>query len=376
MRLPNVASRHASAAIAALLAACIASGGTPAAQPAAETDARVREAVRLYDEGRLAEARTLLVEIDTAGAATGPLLYRLAFCQRTAGESAASQQTQARAREALERELATTRDLEVPFYLANTYQNLGLPAELRRVAEQAVGRVERGELPQPADGLSQFRLGKLYADIGREAEATRWYSAALRGLDPAGSAHASYVRWASRYLADGAARRSDWPAVAEHLGRVAEAPDVTVAELDRLAVACVRTGRFAQAEAAWRRAERLDPAEGDRARYAWRLARMAAELRELPAVAPSGRPWSELSKSDLETLLTEQAQAVRSALGESEATAEPERRTELQSRIDAARPVFVAAALEYTARGHGIRETAFMGGYAPLIFHANEWQLR
>ena len=40
-----------------------------------------------------------------------------------------------------------------------------------------------------------------------------------------------------------------------------------------------------------------------------------------------------------------------------------------------ARSTFVGAALEYALRDHDIRETAFLGGYAPLIFHPEEWLL-
>ena len=37
--------------------------------------------------------------------------------------------------------------------------------------------------------------------------------------------------------------------------------------------------------------------------------------------------------------------------------------------------VFVAAALEYAVRGHGIREAAFFGGYAPLVFQRSAWKI-
>ena len=48
---------------------------------------------------------------------------------------------------------------------------------------------------------------------------------------------------------------------------------------------------------------------------------------------------------------------------------------QLQDGIDEARPVFLGAALEYVLRGFPIRETAFFGGYAPLIFHSDKWRL-
>jgi hypothetical protein len=47
----------------------------------------------------------------------------------------------------------------------------------------------------------------------------------------------------------------------------------------------------------------------------------------------------------------------------------------LQSKMDAVHGEFVAAALEYAVRGLSLRETAFVGGYAPLVFRASEWNL-
>jgi hypothetical protein len=38
------------------------------------------------------------------------------------------------------------------------------------------------------------------------------------------------------------------------------------------------------------------------------------------------------------------------------------------------KPVFTAVALEYAYQRHPIRETAFKGGYAPLIFHSDRWE--
>jgi hypothetical protein len=56
-------------------------------------------------------------------------------------------------------------------------------------------------------------------------------------------------------------------------------------------------------------------------------------------------------------------------------SADDDLRAALQAELDAAHPVFVAAALEYTMRNLPIRETAFFGGFAPLIFHPNRWRL-
>ena len=47
----------------------------------------------------------------------------------------------------------------------------------------------------------------------------------------------------------------------------------------------------------------------------------------------------------------------------------------MQLLIDGAQSLFVAAAMEYGLRRYGIRETAFLGGYAPMIFHQKLWDL-
>ena len=59
-------------------------GVTAAQEPPGASDLRADEAVTLYESGKYAEARVLIEEIDAAGRATGPLLYRLAYCQRVA----------------------------------------------------------------------------------------------------------------------------------------------------------------------------------------------------------------------------------------------------------------------------------------------------
>jgi hypothetical protein len=144
-----------------------------------------------------------------------------------------------------------------------------------------------------------------------------------------------------------------------------------------MAIAAVRLGRFDEAAEAWRRAVRLDPVNADRPRYCSRLCDRAAELGGLPATAPDDRPWSELSQQELQTILAETAAMVAEVQRE---VAEPgpwdlESRREAQTRIDAAKPAFVAAGLEYALQGHDLREAAFGGGFAPLIFHAKRWDL-
>ena len=103
----------------------------------------------------------------------------------------------------------------------------------------------------------------------------------------------------------------------------------------------------------------------------------ASDIGELPATAPDGRPWSELAKEDLEAVMLEQATAARQAITEAveAGTLRGPPRLEIQAKIDPRRAWFIAAGLEYALRGYGIREAAFFGGYAPMVFRAREWRL-
>jgi len=355
----------------------VAAAGALAAGTADDPSALRARAAALYDEGRLVEARPLLDQLDAAGAADGPSLYRLAYCQRVAGDVPAADATQARARERLEAELAGARDLEVPFYLANTYQNLSQPGEVRRVAAAATERHARGELGAASSAVEQFRLAKLHADLGHDAEAAAAYARSLEAQAAEGRRLPSYERWAARYLANATFLARDFPAAAGYYARLLAAGDAGLADLDRLAVARLRSGLFREAAEAWKQAEVLDAADGDRLRYSQRVALLAADAGALAPAAPSGAAWSSLSREELETVLREQAERVKAAVAEGSATEPPgpERRKELQATIAGARATFAAAAVEYTARGLPLRETAFFGGWAPLLFRKAAWQL-
>ncbi len=333
-----------------------------------------REAVRLYDEERYAEARPLLEQIDAAGRASGPLLYRLHYCEQMTGDADAARRTLERAVAALERELPKAKGLEVPFYLVSAYNSLGRAADAQRVAGETTGRVEAGRLPEPGSALDRFRLGKLYADQGQSEGAIRWYSLAVEG--PEALPPGPYVRWASRYLAEPAYARGDYAAAARFYGHVAAGEEASAADLQRLAVALLRSGSFGQAADAWERAAKVDQDDPDRMRYCSRLAALAADAGTLAGTAPDGRGWSELGKDELHAILVEQAQAARAAIDEAKtAVDDPERLAALEARLGGIQPVFAAAGLEYAIRGFGIREAAFFGGYARLIFHKRDWHV-
>jgi tetratricopeptide (TPR) repeat protein len=367
MILLEAASRKFTILLAALLSGSAGLAGTD--------DGTAARAVQLYDDGQYAEACPL-VESQEANA-DGTMLYRLYYCRRLENDPRALV-TLEQARKKLEVEAAGSAELLPAFYLANAYSNLGRPTDTRRVATDATRRFEAGKISTPKSGNEMFRLGKLYADQGLEDKAEEWYAKAVSAYAAEPSdASSPYLFWAGRYLADRAFAQQDWERAVEVYGQFLSAGQGTVEDLDHMAVAAVRLGRFDKAAEAWRLAVRLDPANADRPRYCSRLSDRAAELGGLPATAPDDRPWSELSQQELQTILAETASMVAEVQREA---AEPgswtlDSRREAQARIDAAKPAFVAAGLEYALQGYDLREAAFGGGFAPLIFHAKRWNL-
>lgn len=338
-------------------------------------DGTAARAVRLYDDGQYAEACPL-VESQEANA-DGTMLYRLYYCRRLENDPRALA-TLEQARKKLEVEAAASAELLPAFYLANAYSNLGRPTDTRRVATDATRRFEAGKISTPKGGDEMFRLGKLYADQGFEDKAEEWYAKAVSAyaVEPS-DASSPYLIWAGRYLANRAFAQQDWERALEVYGQFLSAGQGTVEDLDHMAVAAVRLERFDEAAEAWRQAVRLDPVNADRPRYCSRLSDRAAELDGLPATAPDDRPWSELSQQELHAILAETASMVAEVQREA---AEPgasdlESRRKAQARVDAGKPAFVAAALEYALQGYDLREAAFSGGFAPLIFHSKRWKL-
>ncbi|HXV78115.1 MAG TPA: hypothetical protein VD788_17525 [Candidatus Polarisedimenticolaceae bacterium] len=363
------------AAVLSVVSICLVAAVVAAAEGA--EPATAERAVELYDAGRYAEAGEILERLEAEGKLDGGLIYRLYYCRRQANDPRATE-TLSRSIEPLEREAAGAKTLEPSFYLVNAYQNLGRRAEMLEAARNATRRVETGALDEPATGLERFRLGKLYADSDNPEQAERWFRSAIDSFDLAADAsNAAYDRWASGYLADAAFAREDYVAAAQYYGRLVERGEPTTTGLDRLATARARAGLYQEAGKAWRQAELLDPANANRARYCYRLAEAAARLPGVSAAAPDGRLWTQLSADELTRTMQEQAAAVK-AVHERIEAAKPldqEERSRFRTELEQARPVFVAAALEFALQGHNIRETAFFGGYAPLIFHDRSWQV-
>jgi tetratricopeptide (TPR) repeat protein len=251
-----------------------------------------------------------------------------------------------------------------------------------------------------------FRLGKLYADLARDDEAAAWYSRAIELLaDEGAETVPPYAVWAARYLAEQALAREDHDAAAEYYSFLPMKSKDALPDLENMATASCRAGRYGQAKEAWLQAERLDPANANRSRYSRHLASRAEELGRLPENGPDGRSWSVLTKDELQNVMNEEVQAVRQvvasakqaeglmlgvgasatqALGQSGSVKKLEKQlglvrekllASLQAEMDRAKPPFVAAGLEFAIKRYGIRETAFFGGYAPLIFKAEQWQV-
>jgi tetratricopeptide (TPR) repeat protein len=353
-------------ALAFLVAVTGAAGELP--EDPAET------AIALYDLERYDEARVVLEKLDGEGKATGPLLYRLAYCRRVAGDGPGEQEALGRAIEVLQQEVLWSPTLEPSFYLANTYRNMGRSAEMRAVAAAATGRVESGDVKIEDKPLECFRAGKLYADQSKHNQAVEWYTKALAGFEAVPGSHPAYVKWIHRYLGDVSFSRGQFEAAAEHYGALV-ATDGKPGDWDRLAVARARQGSWALAVEAWKSAEKANPADANRSRYAWRLAAAAEKIGPLPDKAPAGVAWSTLDKAGLETVMSEHSKRAKEIRAKAQSETDAEARAILETEIAAIRPVFVAACLEYTLRHMPIRETAFFGGYAPQIFKDSEWEL-
>ena len=366
----------------AALAGTIALLAAPkSAAPAESLDPVVVEAIRFYDQGNYEDAKRDLEGLDAAGLVSGPLLYRLFFCQRATGNEDAAQAALQRAAKALEAEISQAKTLETSFYLANAYANLNRSAEAGNVARAAIESVESKRLKTPDTPIGLFQLGKLYQDAGRSADASSYYAKALDGFDLKDGLYASNARWALRYIGNAAFNRADYKATEDAFARLTKIGGAGPADWNTLAMARVRSGRYPEASEAWKAAVKLDPAGADDARYSGRLADVAAAIGSIPAADGSGVAFSAMTQPALETLLKDQAAAARtlqSRAAEAMHDGKPldkKLRTELADKLVAARRIFVAAGLEYSVRRLPIRETAFREGYAVLIFQDSEWTL-
>lgn len=348
---------------------------------------RVKEqAVSLYDRGRYDDARKTLEELDLARALDGPLLYRLYFCEKAAGRKDDAQKALDRARAALESEVASSGSLEVAFYLANTYSNLGLSTDARNAAKGMTDKIESKRAPAPTSAIGLFQLGKLYEDQSRQKEASAYYAKAVDKFDLADGRYAGNAAWALRYLGTAAFASADFQASERALARRTELDGVEAADWNTLAAARVRLGKYALAAEAWKASVRLDPEGADDPRYSARLADTAAVLAPLPTAA-DGAAFTAMDESRLKSVLKSQSEAALAARARAAEAMGPEKdgapthRLDPKLRAETARTLretrqrFVAAGLEFAVRGYGIRETAFGNGYAVLIFQDSAWEL-
>jgi tetratricopeptide (TPR) repeat protein len=336
----------------------------------------LQEAIRLYDAGRYAEASPLLERVVATGDADGITHYRLFFCQRVAGDPR-QQQTLNLTRTLLERELEKSPGFEVAFYLSNTYANLGLDAEVTRVATAVTSLFEAGDLAPPTSPVEQFRLGKLYADRAGVADAERWFEKAVDGLAAsANAAHRPYLEFAARWLGARAIEEERFETAAKHFNHVCAGDTGTLQDFHNLALASLMIGDYDTAVKSSNQALRMNPKDANPYRYMSALANLASLVPNLPISPDEDRGWNELTREELEALLRQHTQTVRGIQTEFKELTRPsqEQRRAFQERISAVKPVFVAAAIEYIRRGLNLREAAFFGGFAPLIFHAREWQ--
>lgn len=349
------------------------------AAPAAASAPTAAEAVAAYDAGDYAAASRALRALDAAGRADGPLLYRLFFCLRVENDLEGARTVLDRARRALEAENVPTAPIEVPFYLANAYANLGRVDEARRVAVETLDRVDARGF-RPGSAMEWFQLAKLRQDAGRSAPAEEAYRRAVEGFVRGPATFPGQERWARRFLGEAASARADWREARIHWGRVVDLGDATRADFLELATAAARTGAWEEAAEAWRRAEKIDMRIGSDPRYASALARQAAALGSLPTEDPGGRAISSLDPAGLEETMRGAAASLREKREEAASLAEAgrldaEARDRIEAAIRAIRGVFVAAGIEYAVRRLPLRETAFRDQLGTLVFQEAEWRL-
>jgi len=340
---------------------------------AAEDVGRVKDtAVRLYDQGKYDEARKTLVELDGAGALDGPLLYRLFFCEKATGHDDESRQALDRARVTLERELSASGSLEVAFYLANTYSNLGRAPDARQVAHDMTSKIESGRVAAPKSAIALFQTGKLYQDQGIQEQASGFYERAVDAFDLGDGRYVGNARWALRYLGNNAFARADFSTSEKDLARLTALGGAEAADWDALAAARARLAKYALAAEAWKASVKVNEADADDARYSARLAEVAALIAPLPVATPEGASFRSMSQADLEAFLKARS---ATAIASQTSAVDPKKRAEAAAALLETRRQFVAAGLEYAVRRYGIRETAFREGYAVLIFQDRAWEL-
>jgi tetratricopeptide (TPR) repeat protein len=370
--------RTAALLVAGLLPISLALGKAPVVPATPAEDPRAA-AIALYDQGRYKEAGAALKALDAEGKADGALLYRLSYCAGAAGDEQERAKALERSVAALEKETQAGGTVESWFYLSNAYQNLGRAADSAKIAAEATARFEAAKGKQPEGGLDLFRLAKLYADQGKNDRASETYRRAIEALKPETDRYPAYVRWARRFLGDAALRSADWQAAASEYASIVALPSPAPGDWSRLAAARVRLGRWQEAADAWHQAELLVPGGGDDARYSRQLALSAASLGTVPVLTPDGRTWDKPSQEELERLMIEQAKIVgegRSSGPDRAATAAAGTPPpDPAARLKEAHAIFVAAGVEYAARGLPIRETAFTNGFAPLLFHPEQWEV-
>ena len=178
-------------------------------------------------------------------------------------------------------------------------------------------------------------------------------------------------------MAERAFRQREFATAQQYYAALIDAGEGTAADFDRLAVSSARVGMYDEAARAWQQAELASPVDANRPRYGSRLASLAAKLEAVAERAPSGKAWTELTKEELESLLKDQSEQVKATLAEVAQAGAIDKATRQRYRrqLKELQAVFVPAALEYVLRGHSIRQTAFFGGYAPLILNRRAWRL-
>ena len=348
MRLRPFAS-SAFPALAALLFLSSACPSSEAARAAAE-------GARLYDTGDYDAARPLLEKAAEQGIESGELFYRLAYIYDMKSLPEKSRSFREKAAPLLERDAVSKEGtLEIWYYLAANYANLGRPEEMGKAARKGIeGYAEARDL----SGEDQFRLGRLHQFAEDGTRSALAYRRAVEAFEKEKSPNPVFYGLALQADARTDFQSRRYADASRKLQQAAQISPGNAPGPYDTALAHLGAGNLEQAEADFGRVR--EGALITEAQYGADVARRLREAGGAVTQTPDGKVLLEMDNTALEGAIQSAAASLRKARegrekGEGgDAVLEPQR-------------LFFSLVAEWMLRGKAIREAALSGGYADLI---------
>jgi tetratricopeptide (TPR) repeat protein len=331
-----------------------------------------------------------LPDLETArdgGVDRGSLLYMLAFCyDNVRHDPEAARQGYDAAQKKLEAETAAPKpELESFFYLSNHLLNRHDNENSKRIALDALARIADHKLKVGKDGVSQFRAGKLHTDAGKDAEALEYYRRAIAAFKKDKSPPPAYLERSLEPVLRADTAKGDPKTLSEEWEKLlALNPNVADGQWN-LAQTSLQAGRYAVARDAFKKAQAQGGDRSQEAYYAERLSDGAQTLVTsgftIPTKDTDGKEIRSLSNDDLQERIKERGKTAAELLAREVKREEfdvfPPANAKARARVlpgaklmtefgEARKPV-VALTIELVRRGLPLQESAFTGGYAPLI---------